>query len=79
MEALKLMVVGRGEAGKSATIDSLLGKPFQPARDSTVGTSTEECFSVARELEGGATSLACISQISGALGLPLFGARPAGL
>ena len=38
----KLMIVGRGEAGKSATLASLLGKAFQEDRESTVGAATSE-------------------------------------
>ena len=43
------MVVGRGEAGKSATLDSLLGRPFKEGRESTVGAETSESFSVDKQ------------------------------
>lgn len=38
----KIMVVGQGRAGKTATVRSLLGKPFDPKLDSTVGASISQ-------------------------------------
>jgi GTPase SAR1 family protein len=40
----KLMIVGEGAQGKSATLDSLLGRPFETGKASTVGAATEEEF-----------------------------------
>ena len=42
----KLMIVGEGEVGKSATLDSLLGRAFETGKASTVGAATEEEFCV---------------------------------
>ena len=41
----KLMVVGEGRAGKTATVNSLLGKTFDPKWDSTIGIQQTEVVS----------------------------------
>ena len=38
----KLMVVGEGRSGKSATVRSLLNQPFDPALNSTIGVALSE-------------------------------------
>eukprot|EP00055_Hartaetosiga_balthica_P014855 m.84206 g.84206 ORF g.84206 m.84206 type:complete len:742 (+) comp8710_c0_seq4:184-2409(+) len=37
----KLMVVGQGRSGKTTTIDSLMGRPFNAKQQSTVGAATD--------------------------------------
>src|ERR1700761_8410546 len=44
----KLMMTGPGRAGKSATVRSLLGKPFNPKLESTIGADASQTCSVDR-------------------------------
>mmetsp|Transcript_11683 Transcript_11683/g.13550 ORF Transcript_11683/g.13550 Transcript_11683/m.13550 type:complete len:985 (+) Transcript_11683:161-3115(+) len=45
----KLMVVGQGRAGKSATVRSLIGEKFDPNLDSTVGASLTQTRTTAND------------------------------
>jgi GTPase SAR1 family protein len=38
----KIMLVGRGHAGKTSTVNALLGRPFDPKQPSTIGSTTTE-------------------------------------
>ena len=38
----KILLVGRGRAGKSSTKDALMGKAFEPQKRSTVGCEQSE-------------------------------------
>eukprot|EP00511_Aplanochytrium_stocchinoi_P009560 CAMPEP_0204862744 /NCGR_PEP_ID=MMETSP1348-20121228/2781_1 /ASSEMBLY_ACC=CAM_ASM_000700 /TAXON_ID=215587 /ORGANISM="Aplanochytrium stocchinoi, Strain GSBS06" /LENGTH=995 /DNA_ID=CAMNT_0052012841 /DNA_START=266 /DNA_END=3253 /DNA_ORIENTATION=+ len=40
----RISIVGKGSAGKTATVRSLLGETFNPYRDSTIGVSISECL-----------------------------------
>jgi len=43
----KLMIVGQGRAGKTATVRSLLGESFEPEWESTVGASLKQTTTMA--------------------------------
>src|SRR5690606_41876457 len=40
----KLMIIGQGRAGKTSTVRSLLGIPFNPMWDSTIGITLKQSF-----------------------------------
>ena len=56
----KLMVIGEGAVGKTATIRSLLNRPFNPEWESTVGVSLTEAVARRNDIQsnkGGSTWL----------------------
>ena len=66
----KLMIVGQGRAGKTATVRSLLGKPFSKSLDSTIGASLSQTETTAdgssswHEQEGSAGSEVFITKLA---------------
>ena len=66
----KLMIVGQGRAGKTATVRSLLGKAFDSSLDSTIGASLSQTETTAdgrsgwHEREGGTGSELFITKLA---------------